>query len=132
MNAIQLARIAAAAEAINAALGRLEGTLTAEIDRRQRAAPAPALTIDEWLTSKGKTQGWLAEQIGVGQPSVSRWVKGSTPPSFKAVRRIYDLSGGVVGVAGWPDPDRSDNLESSRGGNTNKGGPENGTDPHSH
>ena len=112
MNAIVLARIAAAAEAINASIQQIERTLTDEIDRQQRATPAAALTVDQWLISKGKTQGWLAEQIGVGQPSVSRWVKGSNPPPVRAVWAVYDLSGGVVGVAGWPAPSLNDNLKS--------------------
>ena len=91
MNAIQLARIAAAVEAVADAINR-------------QGPPEPTLSLGEWLISVGKTHAWLAEHCGVGQATVSRWIKGTQIPTLKSVRKVYDLSGGRVGVTGWPRP----------------------------
>jgi transcriptional regulator with XRE-family HTH domain len=37
--------------------------------------------LQEWLKARGLTQRWLAEQCGVSQPAVWRWVQpGAVPP----------------------------------------------------
>lgn len=41
----------------------------------------------------GYTQTWLAEQLGVTQPSVSDWEKGVSQPSLETIGRIEELLG---------------------------------------
>lgn len=40
----------------------------------------------------GRTQAWLAEQLGVSQGVVSQYVNGQTAPSLEVAVRIMDLT----------------------------------------
>lgn len=54
--------------------------------------------IREWLSKQGKTQEWLAEQLGVSQGTVSAWIRGSEPKASLAVK-IQRVTG--VPVEAW-------------------------------
>ena len=45
-----------------------------------------------WLKQKGKTQAWLAAQVGLSDASVSRMLSGESVPSVKTARVIYRLT----------------------------------------
>ena len=40
------------------------------------------------LAEKGKTNRWLATQLGVSETTVSRWVKNKQQPPLKNLRKI--------------------------------------------
>lgn len=53
-----------------------------------RAADA----IRELLNDNGWTQGRLAEELGVTQPTISRWLSGKQDPNHEQTLRIYNLA----------------------------------------
>lgn len=50
----------------------------------------------DWLTSKDKTQAWLAGQLGLSNAQTSRVVRGSHAASWEVAERLRQLSGGMV------------------------------------
>ncbi len=77
--------------------------------RRKMAAHNPPLS-----------QAELARRAGVGQASVSRWIKGPGPPSVDSLRKLSDVLNvdypTLLTVAGYgePDPDVSTALAGLR------------------
>lgn len=45
------------------------------------------------LAEKRKTNRWLAEQLGVNEATVSRWVNNRQQPSLATFRKIADILG---------------------------------------
>ena len=45
------------------------------------------------LAEKRKTNRWLAEQLGVNEATVSRWVNDRQQPSLTTFRKIADVLG---------------------------------------
>ena len=43
------------------------------------------------LVEQKKTGKWLAEQLGVNQPTVSKWCTNTTQPDLQTLKRITEL-----------------------------------------
>lgn len=60
--------------------------------------------IRDRLALLGKTQSWLADEVGVSQATVSRWVKGKDCPSRfhepKVVRALHAEGTGLFDLTG--------------------------------
>lgn len=54
------------------------------------------VSIKEYLFSIGKSQQWLAEQVGAGQDMVSNWANGKVTPGMPYLRKLADLSDGAI------------------------------------
>jgi len=54
------------------------------------------MKIRQWLDQEGKTQGWMAEEIGISKPAMSANVKGKTSPSLENAVKIYQLTNAEV------------------------------------
>jgi plasmid maintenance system antidote protein VapI len=52
--------------------------------------------LGEKLKSEGRSQTWLAEQIGTHPPMVNDWVKGKATPSIGYILRICKVTGWKV------------------------------------
>lgn len=50
--------------------------------------PAPQNRIKIALAQKGKSNKWLAEQLGVNEPTVSLWCRNKTQPALETFYRI--------------------------------------------
>lgn len=60
------------------------------------------MKIKQWLQNEGKTQNWLARELGVDKSTVSLWLKDPQRSRRWAVD-IIRLSGGRVGMDDeWP------------------------------
>lgn len=46
--------------------------------------------ISENLKATGKTQQWLADELGVGRAQISRWISGDRNPSRAAKKSIFE------------------------------------------
>lgn len=53
------------------------------------------MTIKDWLKENGKTQEWLAGQLGMSQTGVVRIVAGKTT-NYENLRKIHELTNGAV------------------------------------
>lgn len=61
----------------------------------------PALKrMAEWLSAP-RSQGWLAQTLGVSRPTVYRWVTGEHAPDAHYRRAIHDLSKAFVHFDDW-------------------------------
>ncbi len=50
-------------------------------------------SLREWLASTGTTQSALAKQLGVSQPTISDWTRGSTFPDVENLRQLSAITG---------------------------------------
>lgn len=53
----------------------------------------------EWLEKHERDGSWLATKIGAHQTSVSRWVRGESPPKTAMAVKIRDLTG--IPIEAW-------------------------------
>lgn len=51
------------------------------------------LGIKVWLAQHGRTQTWLAQQIGVTTNYVNMILAGSRSPSLRVAKRLEDVTG---------------------------------------
>ena len=54
-----------------------------------------------WFDENGIKKGWFAEQLGVDNASISRWLSGKVRPHKAVRKRIDQLTGGQVSIDGW-------------------------------
>lgn len=48
------------------------------------------MTLTEWLEREGKTDTWLAEQVSVSRPYITRIRNGERQPSLSVALRLAD------------------------------------------
>ena len=58
------------------------------------------MTLKEWLDQTGWTQADLADRLGVSKPYLSLLINKRNEPSFKIAKKIWELTGGLVGFQG--------------------------------
>ena len=49
--------------------------------------------LTEWLTKQGKSQQWLADEVGVARAVMWRWLVGETTPHIDSAARVGQLTG---------------------------------------
>lgn len=54
------------------------------------------MRLKDWLDSIGKSTFWLADECGVTEQSVRRWIDGTQTPLLSHLIRIEELSKGRV------------------------------------
>ena len=59
------------------------------------------MQLFQYLASKEISQARFAEQIGVSQPTLSRYVNGDSLPSVVVGARIADITQNLVSVNDW-------------------------------
>jgi len=59
------------------------------------------MKLAEWLVTKGIRQAELSRMLDVTQPTVHNWVNRKAPPSARQMMRLYQMSGGKVGLKDW-------------------------------
>jgi len=59
------------------------------------------MQLAEWLVLKGKSQAKFSRELGVTQAAVHFWVNGTQLPSSKNMIRVYNITGGRVGLRDW-------------------------------
>lgn len=59
------------------------------------------MKLNQYLVTKGISQKAFAEQLGVCQATVHKYLYKSTVPSGKRIMQIHDLTKGKVTVADW-------------------------------
>lgn len=75
-----------------------------------------SLALKQWLTDNGRTQMWLANELGVSQTAVSAWILGSEPRASVAAR-LEALTG--ISVASWGEVEQSaDDVQGEANANT--------------
>lgn len=47
--------------------------------------------IDFWIEKRGYKKKWVAEQMGVSQNVLSRWITGRSKPSLENAFRLAEL-----------------------------------------
>jgi len=57
------------------------------------ALPSDRLGIKLWLYQHGRTQSWLAEQVGVSSNYVTMILSGSRTPSLRVAERLQAVTG---------------------------------------
>tara|TARA_S200002703_G_scaffold19553_2_gene15850 strand:+ start:85 stop:312 length:228 start_codon:yes stop_codon:yes gene_type:complete len=68
---------------------------------QNKTEPTGAVRLEAWLAGAGKSQGWLADTLGVSRQAVNGWVRGTRRPTIEAAIGIRDATGGVVTVESW-------------------------------
>lgn len=58
--------------------------------------------LKDWLTKERRTHAWFAEQLGIHQNTVSRYVSGVRLPSRKTMAKITKLTKGKVTHRDFP------------------------------
>ena len=48
------------------------------------------MTLDEWMSRENKSDTWLAQQVGVSRPFITRIRKGERQPSLSVAARLSD------------------------------------------
>lgn len=66
------------------------------------------MKLSAWLRERGRTQEWLAEQVGVNPATISRLAGGSDrkqtrKPSWELAARIRAATGGEVTELDWAE-----------------------------
>jgi len=56
-------------------------------------AASDRLGIKSWLVQHGRTQAWLAQQIGVTTNYVNMILAGARSPSLRVAKRLEDVTG---------------------------------------
>ena len=51
------------------------------------------MTLENWLTANGKSDAWLASQVGVSRPFITRIRQGVRQPSLEVVVKLADVTG---------------------------------------
>ena len=51
------------------------------------------VAVRMFLASQDKRQWWLAEQVGVDESTVSRWLSGRAEPTEKQAERLERITG---------------------------------------
>ena len=59
------------------------------------------MQLFQYLANKEISQARFAEQIGVSQPTLSRYVNGDSLPSVVVGARIADITQNLVSVNDW-------------------------------
>lgn len=59
------------------------------------------MTLAEWRKTKGVKQRWVADRLGVGTVTVSRWETGTRIPDYQLMREIYSVTAGDVAPNDW-------------------------------
>jgi len=59
------------------------------------------MKLETFLATNNKSPGWLAEQIGVKQPTVSRYIRNARFPDPEMIERIAVATRNKVTVADW-------------------------------
>ena len=59
------------------------------------------MQLFQYLASKEISQARFAQQIGVSQPTLSRYVNGDSLPSVVVGARIADITQNLVSVNDW-------------------------------
>ncbi len=55
------------------------------------------MKLFDWMSKKGHSDTWLAQQLGVSKPAVSGYRTGKTVPSLENAVKIHRLTNGEVG-----------------------------------
>jgi transcriptional regulator with XRE-family HTH domain len=61
--------------------------------RLRIAAPGDRLGIKWWLYKHGRTQAWLADQVGVSANYITMILSGARTPSLKVATKLADITG---------------------------------------
>jgi DNA-binding XRE family transcriptional regulator len=59
------------------------------------------MTLHEWLRRQGRTDAWLAEQIGLHRATVTKIRNGRRRPSIEVAAKIQRLSRNAVTAADY-------------------------------
>lgn len=59
------------------------------------------MNLKEYLTGKSMTETAFAEEIGVAQVTVNRWVRGERFPEPEMIMRVAAATNGEVSVSDW-------------------------------
>lgn len=57
--------------------------------------------FSDWFKQNGIRKNWFADQIGVDNSSVSRWLSGSVTPHRSVRKRIEQMTDGAVPMDSW-------------------------------
>lgn len=74
----------------------------ADLHHPLREQDAIAL-LGRFLRDHGKTQRWLADQVGVQEQAVTAWKKRQFKPRLRHIQRITEITGGAVPPEAWFD-----------------------------
>ena len=59
------------------------------------------MMFDDWFKSQGIRKNWFAQQLGVDNASISRWLSGKVKPHNAVRKRIDELTDGAVPMEAW-------------------------------
>jgi len=59
--------------------------------------------LASYLRAAQLTQGAFASLLGVSQPTVNRWIKGQSRPTWDKAAEIEKATQGAVPVSAWTD-----------------------------
>ena len=57
--------------------------------------------LTTWMQNRGVSQSDLAKQLGISQPTLSRYLKGQTTPNVKTANKIAVLTKGAIAPSLW-------------------------------
>lgn len=57
------------------------------------------MTLVEWRKQQHLTQKELAARLGVAQPQIAKWEKGTHSPTLESAQKILEISNGAVTLA---------------------------------
>ncbi len=57
------------------------------------------MTLSEWRKQHGLTQKELAARLGVTQPQIAKWERGTHSPALDSARKILEFTGQAVTLA---------------------------------
>lgn len=63
-----------------------------------------SMTLQEWLSSAGKSREWLADELDVDLSSVCRYLSGARTPRWDTIVKIRDLTDGRVTADSFMPP----------------------------
>ncbi len=67
------------------------------------------MKLKDWLDEHRLTAHWCAQQIGVADSMMSKWINGKRAPSLQYINKIHRLTGGDVTSLDWgEDSDQED------------------------
>jgi len=64
-----------------------------KLSRPRIRVPGDRLGIKVWLYTHGRTQAWLADQIGVSTTYVTMILSGARTPSLRVAERLQEVTG---------------------------------------
>jgi transcriptional regulator with XRE-family HTH domain len=59
------------------------------------------MQLEEWREHNRVSQRALADEAGVSQPTLSRYLKGESTPNVEFALRIKRITGGAVTLEDW-------------------------------